>query len=69
MLLEEVDRPTGRTDQDVDARGELIALFVIIRSAIGETQPVIQMFAEQHGILVDLDRELARRRQNQGPWA
>lgn len=64
MLLEVVDDATGRADQDVDARLELPALLVVARAAVDQAELEAGVRAEHLGILVDLDRELARRREH-----
>ena len=67
VLLEIVDDASGRSDQYVDAGLELLALLVVASAAVGESELEPGVAAEQYGILVNLDREFARRRQHQRP--
>ena len=67
MLLVEIDQPSGRPDQDIDARLELPALFFIIDAAKREPEGQPRVLPENLRVAVDLHRELARRRDDQRP--
>ena len=64
-LLVEIDEASRRADQDVDACGEHVALFVVICAAEREAQLERQVLAERRRVGVHLHRELARRRHDQ----
>ena len=65
MLLVEVDQAAGRADQDVDAVLEVAPLLLVVDAAEGEAELQARVLAEQLGVVVDLHRELARRRDDQ----
>ncbi len=65
VLAEEVDGAARRADQDVDARRERAALLVVVDAAEGEAEREPGVLREDLGVAVDLDRELARRREHQ----
>ncbi len=65
VLLEIVDDPARRADQDVHARLQRAALLVVVHAAESEAEREPGVLAEQFRILVDLDRELAGRREHQ----
>ena len=66
-LLGKVDDAARCADQDVDALGELAALFLVIGTAEREPELVGEMCAEPGRVLVDLHGELTGRGENQGP--
>ena len=72
VLAEEVDDAARRADQDVDARRERAALLVVVHAAEGEAEREAGVLHEDLGVAMDLDRELARRREHQrarrGRW-
>ena len=65
VLAEEVDDAARRADQDVDACLQGAALLVVVHAAEGEPEREAGVLHEYLGVAVDLDRELARRRQDQ----
>ena len=67
FLLLKVDGSAWCANQDIHARGEMLTLLVVIRATKGQTEPIRKEFAELDGISMDLDGELARRRENQRP--
>ena len=64
-LFVEIDEAPRRADQDVDARGEHLALFVVIRAAERQAELERQVLAERRRIGVYLHGELASRRHDQ----
>jgi hypothetical protein len=64
-LLVEIDDPTRRADQNVDAGGEHRALFVVICATERKTQCERQVLAKDRRVGVHLHGELASRRQDQ----
>ena len=65
-LYEVEETPWGR-DQKVDGSGEhLLALAVIVHSAIDGEGPEAGVLADRVGVLADLDDELAGRRDHEG---
>ncbi len=58
FLLEIVDKPTGRADENVATGLDRVALLGVIHPAVrqGELEP--RTLSEQHGILVNLDGKL-----------
>ncbi len=58
-LLEVVDQPARRADQHVDARLDVGALFLVVGAAVGQAEHESRVGAQQLGILVDLDGQLA----------
>ena len=65
LLLEVVDQAAGRADQDVHAVLEVAPLLLVVDAAEGEAELQARVLAEQLGVVVDLHRELARRRDDQ----
>ena len=64
-LLVEIDDAPRRADQDVDAGGEHLTLFVVICAAERQAERERQVLAERHRVGVYLNRELASRRHDQ----
>ena len=64
-LLVEVDQAARRADQDVDALLEIAALLLVVHAAEGEAELQAGVLAEDLRVVVDLHRELARRRDDQ----
>ena len=66
VLLDVIDQAAGRGDDDVGAGLQQGALLVVVHATVdqGELQP--QVGAELDRVLVDLDRQLAGRGQDQG---
>ena len=64
-LLEVVDDATGRADEHVDARGDDVALLVVVATAVGEADLEPGMLAEYHGVVGDLHGEFTRRREHE----
>ncbi len=64
-MLEEIDQPAGRADQDVDRLVELSLLLLISLAAVANRELERQVCQQAVGVLVNLDREFARRRENQ----
>ena len=62
-LLVEIDEAARRADQDVDARGEHVALFVVIRAAEREAELERQVLAER----LRVARALAPRARESAP--
>ena len=69
MLLVVVDQASRRTDQDVDPARQFVALLLIAGAAIDHGRAQTRVLGQRQGVLVDLHRQLARRRQHQRPWA
>ena len=65
MLLVVVDDAPGRADEHIDASLEHLALFVVAGAAVDQPELETGVPTEHLGVLVDLHRELARRRQHQ----
>ena len=65
VLLEEIDDAARRADQDIDARFERPALFVVVDAAEGEAERQAGVLPEDLGVVVDLHGQLARRREDQ----
>ena len=65
MLLEEVDQAARRADQDVHAVFQVAALLLVVDSAESEAVPQARVLPEDLRVVVDLHRELARRRDDQ----
>ena len=63
VLPEEIDDPARRADQDVDARFERAPLLVVVDAAESEAEREARVLHEDLGVAMDLDRELARRRE------
>jgi hypothetical protein len=66
-LLEVVDQPARGPDQDVDAVLQHPPLLLVIGAAVGETEVEAGELPEQLGVAVNLDRELAGRREHHHP--
>ena len=67
MLLVKVDDPTGRADQNIDARLEVSTLFVVVHTTKGEAKGQACVLAQQLRIAMDLYREFTRWGQNEAP--
>ncbi len=65
VLLDVVDQPAGRGDDDVHALLQQFALLVVVHAAIDQGEAQAQVGAELHRVLVDLDGQFARGRQDQ----
>ena len=65
LLLDEVEQAAGRGDEDVDAGFHRGDLRVLVDAAEDERMAQAQVLAIGPEALIDLDRELARRRQDQ----
>ena len=65
VLLEVVDQAAGRGDDDVDAVAQLLALLVVIDAAVDQRRFQAGVAADVPEVLVDLDRQFARRRDDQ----
>ena len=63
-LLEVIDDAPGRADQHVHALFQHAPLRVVTGTAEDETQPESGVRAQRHGILVNLHRQFARRREH-----
>jgi len=68
-LPEIVQEPAGRPDQDIHARAEDLALLVVVHAAVDHLQVEAGGLAEEEGVLMDLDRQLARGGDDQGARA
>ena len=70
-LLEVVDQPARRTDEDVAAVAQLVALLGVVDAAVHRMQLETGELAEQLRVVQDLHDQLARRRDDQarGPAA
>ncbi len=64
-LLVVIDEAAGRADQYVDALGEQVALLVIIGAAVDDQHLEIGALTQYLRVGVDLDRQFARRRDDQ----
>ena len=64
MLLQVIDDAARRGDDDVDAVLEHLALLVVIHTAIDEGRSQSGMSANSLEVLLDLDRQFTRRREN-----
>src|SRR5690606_26416759 len=64
-LLEEVDEAAWRADEHVDALGKLTFLLLVVGAAERKTEGEGQMPTYERRIVVNLHRELARRREDQ----
>ena len=65
VLPEEIDDAARRADQDVDARFQRAPLLVVVHAAEGKPEREARVLHEDLGVVVDLDRELPRRRENE----
>ncbi len=65
MLLEVVDEPSRRADQYIDAALELAALLLVVGATVDDGGAQAGMLAEYFGIMMDLHRQLPRRRDDQ----
>ena len=65
VLLEVIDDASRRADQDIDTALEVTALLLVIHATInhGDAQP--RVLTELYRVLVNLDGELACRRDDQ----
>ena len=66
VLLDVVDQAAGGGDDHVGARLQQLALLVVVDAAVDQGELQAQVGAELDGVLVDLDGQFARRRQDQG---
>ncbi len=67
VLLQVVDEPTGRADQHVAAFAQRVALLVVVDAAVHGQDPESRVRAEQVSVRLDLDHQLARRRDDEDP--
>ena len=67
LLLHEIDQPARGRDDDIYPFFELTALFFIIDPAIDQRGAQARMSPDLHRVLVNLDGQLTRGRQNDGP--
>jgi thioredoxin 1 len=67
VLLEIIDDAPGRADQHVNALFQHAPLRVVTGTAENETQSESGVRTQRHGILVNLHRQLARRREHDCP--
>ena len=65
VLLEVVEQAAGRGDDDVAAGAQRVALLVVVDAAVDQRRGEPGVAAEAAEILVDLDRQLARRREDE----
>jgi hypothetical protein len=65
VLLEIVDDPSGRADQDVDAGFDMPPLLVVVDAPIGQPEGEPGVLAQDLGIAVDLQCKLTGGRQDQ----
>ena len=65
MLLEVVDQTPGGADQDVDARRQRVALFLIAGTAEHQPDAKPGVAGEEQGIVVDLHRQFPGGRHDQ----
>ena len=65
MLLEIIDETAGRGDDDVHTVTQLLTLLIVIDAAINQCGLQAGVAADIFEILVDLDRQLARRRDDE----
>jgi hypothetical protein len=65
VLLDVIDQPAGGRDDDVGALLQQLALLVVIDAAVDQRELQAQFAAELDRVLVDLDRQLAGRGQDQ----
>ncbi len=66
VLLEIVDQATRRRDDDVDAAAQHVALLVVVDAAVDQRGLESGTATDALEILLDLDREFARRRDDHG---
>ena len=66
-LLEVVNDSPGRANKNIHAGLDAIALFVVIRAAVGETDIELGVLAEHLRIIGDLHREFAGGREHERP--
>ncbi len=66
MLLEVIDDAAGRADQHVDAFLQNAPLLFVIHSAENDRQLQSGVFADAHGVGMNLHGEFARRRDDDG---
>ena len=64
-LLEIVDEPSRRADENVGAVLQLLALLVVVDTAVREAEAETTVAVERLRVAVDLDRQLAGRRENE----
>ncbi len=64
VLLEVVDQAARRRDHDVAAGLEQLALLVVVDAAVDQRRAQTGVAADVAEVLVDLDRQLARRRED-----
>ena len=65
-LFEVVDEPPGRSDQEIDAGQEHVALFLVIDAPVHQTHTDAGELTERNGVLMDLDGQLAGRGDDDG---
>ncbi len=65
VLLDVVDQAAGGGDDHVHALLQQLALLVVVHAAVHQREAQAQVGAELHRVLVDLDGQLAGRRQDQ----
>ena len=66
-LFEVVDEPARGANEDIDPGGHLVTLLKITGAAVDQTQANATMGGQLLGVPVDLHRQLAGRRHEQGP--
>ena len=66
VLLDVIDQPARGGDDHVGAALQQLALLVVVDTAIDQREFQAEIGAEFHRVLVDLDCQLAGRRQDQG---
>jgi hypothetical protein len=66
VLLEVVDEAARRGDDEIAAVLERLALLVVVDAAVDERGAQASVAADVLEVLVDLDRQLARRRDDDG---
>jgi hypothetical protein len=67
-LLHVIEQPAGRRDDDVGAAAQLVLLRIDADAAEDRQRTIRQVPAVDGDALLDLRRELARRRQDQNAW-
>jgi len=65
-LFEVVDEPPGRSDQEIDAGQEHVALFLVIDASVHQTHTDTGELTECDGVLMDLDGQLTSRGDDDG---
>src|SRR3546814_13810806 len=67
-LLEIVDQPARRADQDVDAAFDARPLLFVAGAAVADRHAQTTLRAQPHRIIVNLPRKFAGGRENEGAW-